>query len=129
MRQPKINKERALRAQRVLVSGGYWDHNEPCAVADILSDLRHLCDKFGWDFDQLNESGAGHYGAETRPDDIEQDVRRMHKRGDYPILSKLPAGFKPGDWARIQDAVSNSDMPGDDRLRILDSIPCEESGE
>jgi hypothetical protein len=85
-RQPKINLERALRAESLLKKGGYWDFNEPCAVADMLCDLRHLCDKYGWDFDAQNESGKGNYDCEISPDDIEQDVRRMHKRGDYPII-------------------------------------------
>lgn len=86
MKQHKVNRERAKRAELVLKAGNYWDCGESYAVADLLDDLRHLCDREGWDFETLLESAAEHYTAETQPDDIERDVRRMHRRGEYQII-------------------------------------------
>jgi hypothetical protein len=34
-------------------------------VIDILADLRHLCDKRGWDFGDLDRIAYGHYCTES----------------------------------------------------------------
>jgi hypothetical protein len=89
MRQPKINRERGERADIALKGGNYeTPEDREAAIADILCDLRHLCDRYGYDFGQLCDRGYSNYCAELHPDDIEQDARRMHRRGDYPILPK-----------------------------------------
>jgi len=88
MRQPKINRERAKRAEMAIKSQGYWDCGESYAASDLIGDIRHLCDREGWDFGAIIESASMHYSAERKPDDIEQDARRMHRQGDYPILRK-----------------------------------------
>jgi hypothetical protein len=86
MKQPKVNRERAKRAELTLKAGKYWDCGESYAVADLLDDLRHLCDREGWSFERELERAAMHYDAERKPDDIELDVRRMHARGQNPIV-------------------------------------------
>ena len=86
-RQHKINKERAQRVENALRHSDYWDHGESYALADLIGDARHLCDRMGWDFDEVLQSAENHYECETQPDDLEQDARRLHRRGDYPIIS------------------------------------------
>lgn len=86
MRQAKINKERAERAARALKALNYWDCGESYGLADFISDARHLCDREGWTFDDVLETAAMHYESERRPDDIESDARRMHRKGEYAIL-------------------------------------------
>lgn len=88
MPQHPINKERARRAEKALRAQKYWDCGESYAVSDILCDLRHLCDREGWDFAKLSDNGYEHYCAELHADDIEQDARRMFKAGDYPIVTE-----------------------------------------
>jgi len=58
---------RAEKARRTLRLGGYRNDDRkgvPEDVIDILADLRHLCDKRGWDFGGLDRSGYNHYLAE-----------------------------------------------------------------
>jgi hypothetical protein len=37
-------------------------------VMDLLADLRHLCDRWGLDFDKLSQEGLDHYRAEIAED-------------------------------------------------------------
>jgi hypothetical protein len=90
MRQPKINRERAARAAFALKSAGYEFPDDPkAALTDILCDLRHYADRYDLDLGDCDRIGHDHYLAELQPDDIEQSVRAMHRRGQYPVL---PAG-------------------------------------
>ena len=51
---------------------------EPCGITDLLSNMMHLCEQEGIDFDAQLESARGHYEAEQGDgDDIEQDCRRL----------------------------------------------------
>jgi hypothetical protein len=84
--QHPINRERAQRVENALAAANYWDHGEDYAVTDILGDIRHLCDREGWDFDDLIERSISNYRAEVEPDDLEEMARQMHARGEYPIL-------------------------------------------
>lgn len=86
MKQAKINRDRAKRVELALKAGDYWDGGESYALADLLSDARHLCDREGWNFAELSDSGYSHYCAELHPDDLEQSARAMHRKGDYPII-------------------------------------------
>lgn len=92
MTQPKITRDRAKRVELALKGAGYWDHGESYALADILCDLRHLCDREGWCFGDIDSNGHDHYLAELHPDDIEQNARAMHREGDYPILPAQMSG-------------------------------------
>ena len=60
----KENRERAKRAAKVLggYSGGADDLESD--IADLLADLRHLCDGLGLDFAELDKCGYRHYSAE-----------------------------------------------------------------
>jgi len=87
-RQATINRARAERAARALKAQRYWDCGESYAVADLLCDLQHLCDRERWDFAELLDSGSNHYANERTPDDIEESARAMHRRGDYPIIAE-----------------------------------------
>lgn len=86
MSQHPINKDRAQRVENALRAANYWDHGESYALADILGDARHLCDREGWDFDEILESGTSHYEAEAKPDDLEECARELFGRGEYRIL-------------------------------------------
>jgi len=89
MRQPRINRERAERADRAMKAQGYeTPEDRQSAIADILCDLRHLCDRHDYDFAELDRRGYSNYAAEVQPDDIELSARQMHRRGDYPILAE-----------------------------------------
>lgn len=60
------NKPRVNRARKALVAGNYI---EPAgffdsAVIDLLSDLRHLCDVQGWDFEHLANISHYHWTEE-----------------------------------------------------------------
>ena len=34
-------------------------------VSDLIADLRHWCDEYGWDFFQLERRALSHYLAES----------------------------------------------------------------
>lgn len=88
MKQAKINKERARRAEMALKAQGYWDCGESYAAADLIDDIMHLCIREKWDFEHVLESARGHFECEhTDPDDIEiHSARAMFAKGDYPIV-------------------------------------------
>lgn len=56
------NNERADRAEHALdsLSDGVTDES----ITDLLTNLRHLCDREGYDFDALNNMAEIHYGTE-----------------------------------------------------------------
>lgn len=37
-------------------------------VSDLIADLRHWCDKYGWNFAQLESRALSHYLAESTND-------------------------------------------------------------
>jgi len=43
---------------------GYDEPNNATSVTDVLTDLRHLCEAHGWDFDALDRMAYQHYLAE-----------------------------------------------------------------
>lgn len=57
------NHERADRAAHALesLSDGVTDET----IADLLTNLRHLCDREGYDFDALNNMAEIHYESEA----------------------------------------------------------------
>jgi hypothetical protein len=57
------NENRADRAYRTLLAYGI-EGDEGEAVTDLLTDLRHLSDQYGWTLDELTERSRGHYQAE-----------------------------------------------------------------
>lgn len=64
---PKLlpnNLKRAKRAAKTLKEYGYPIEDE-CAVTDILTDLRHLCDRDGYDFGNLLRISENHYAEEA----------------------------------------------------------------
>lgn len=92
MRQAKINKERARRAELALKAQGYWDCGESYAAADLLDDIMHLCIREKWDFEKILKSAREHFACEhTKPDDIElHGARPLFAKGDYPIVHEAP---------------------------------------
>ena len=62
------NEKRAERAYRVLLAYGI-EGDEEEAVTDLLTDLRHMSDQYGWTLDELARVSADHYYHETREDD------------------------------------------------------------
>lgn len=63
------NIARSRRAQSALTVSGYWDEGDSSAVVDILSDLRHLCERHGFDFADCLRVSGDHYAAEAGGDD------------------------------------------------------------
>lgn len=61
--------EAAGAAVRAYGVGGYDSEEPATVVADLLADLRHLCDALGVDYDQLDARGQGHYLAEITGED------------------------------------------------------------
>lgn len=63
------NKQRIARARRTVVAHRHHpDDNAPLTdedIADLLADLRHLCDHTGFDFVALNRSSRNYYLSEN----------------------------------------------------------------
>jgi hypothetical protein len=87
MRQAKINQARAKRAFRCLRSDGDYELGDgiDAGITDLLGDLRHLCDLYELDFDDLSASGYMHYKAQVVPDNLERSCRWMFRRGRLKI--------------------------------------------
>ena len=64
MSAPTPNERRAERAYRALLAYGI-EGDEEEAVTDLLTDLRHLSDQYGWTVDLLADRSRMHYEAET----------------------------------------------------------------
>lgn len=60
------NRARIVRAARALrtYQAPPTREDRECAVVDLLADLRHYCEKYGFDFGDLNEAAAAHYTEE-----------------------------------------------------------------
>jgi hypothetical protein len=60
--QPRENVRRARTALRALRAGGYLDGNDvETAITDLLSDLRHLCDRRSLAFLECDGRADRHY--------------------------------------------------------------------
>ncbi|MDV6975316.1 hypothetical protein [Mycobacterium intracellulare] len=57
------NEKRAERAFRAVLAYGI-EGDEEEAVTDLLTDLRHMSDQYGWTLDELVERSRGHYEFE-----------------------------------------------------------------
>ena len=62
------NAERVERAQGALAGYDLLDEGQD-AVTDLLTDLRHLCDVEGFDFDAAVRSSEMHHEAEVTDDE------------------------------------------------------------
>lgn len=60
----RTNEQRADRAFRAVMAYGIEGDDEE-AVTDLLVDLRHLSDQYGWTLDELVERSRGHYEHEV----------------------------------------------------------------
>lgn len=58
------NENRADRGFRALLAYGI-EGDEEEAVTDLLTDLRHLSDQYGWTLDELVARSRDHYYHET----------------------------------------------------------------
>ena len=82
------NESRADRAEAVLDAYAKACYFHPCgepadiALGDLLSDLRHLADRYGIDFDQHNRRGAMHYDAEINGDGFDTGGPPAARRPD-----------------------------------------------
>lgn len=79
MNKPLTNADRAKRAHHgvncyVEVYDNPSVDSLDAWIGDLLTDLRHLCDREGFDFDRLSELGAMHHKAELQEDSDEFDV-------------------------------------------------------
>jgi hypothetical protein len=63
MKQPKKNRLRAAKIA-FLVREKYEEEDPECSVIDILTDLRHYCDREGLDMGHLDRIARGHYLVE-----------------------------------------------------------------
>jgi hypothetical protein len=84
IKQPKINRDRARRAARCIAAATERYEMGPGigeGIADLLTDLRHLCDRHGLDFEELSDRSDTNYLAQRYPDELEQDLRRLYRTG------------------------------------------------
>ena len=58
------NENRAERGFRALLAYGI-EGDEGEAVTDLLTDLRHMGDQYGWTLDELVERSSHHYEYEV----------------------------------------------------------------
>jgi hypothetical protein len=64
------NKRLAVKALAALRAGRYYDHSDreedspQDGIANLLTDLRHLCDSLGIDFAELDCNAYSQYVAE-----------------------------------------------------------------
>jgi hypothetical protein len=79
-KQHPMNARRAAKALRALKAAGYETEHGGLVdgLNDLLVDLRHLCDRrrFSWN-DQLRRLENNYNVEAVEPDDIEQDCRRL----------------------------------------------------
>lgn len=64
MNQSPENQDRAESA-RMAVVGYKGGGGTECDIIDILSDIRHLCDAEGLDYDNLSRIAGNHHLAEV----------------------------------------------------------------
>jgi hypothetical protein len=65
------NIQRANRAEEALSQ--YEENHLPGAVADLLTDLRHLCDLNGWNFEDCVEMSEIHFNCEQDEESIPEN--------------------------------------------------------
>lgn len=60
------NIKRVARAAKALVHGGYKEGRKTndTDIIDLLTDLRHLCERQKLDFDNCNRIAGDHYEEE-----------------------------------------------------------------
>ncbi len=63
-------KARATLVQNVL-KRLYDEHGREENVIDMLTDLRHLCDLKGWNFENCDRIARGHYAPEKEQGTVE----------------------------------------------------------
>jgi hypothetical protein len=68
METPKQSLARRVhRIERIIIAErepDSDDENDEIVIIDLLSDLRHYCRRFHYDFDKLDGISAGHFVAE-----------------------------------------------------------------
>jgi len=66
MTENERRSERAYRTLLVYAQGGNEDESVETLTTDLLTDLRHLADEYGIDWDEMTNRVLNHYTAETR---------------------------------------------------------------
>lgn len=62
-----VHRQAVVRVKRALLaSSSKAELNPGLAIADMLSDLRHLCDRLGLDFAQIDRQAHGYYRSELQ---------------------------------------------------------------
>lgn len=64
-----VHRQAVVRAKRALLASSTADRaefNPGLAIADVLADLRHLCDRLGLDFARIDKQAHGHYISELQ---------------------------------------------------------------
>jgi hypothetical protein len=63
MKIKQTNRTRAVRVER-LITGYAGEAIDPANITDVLTDLRHLCDRRDYDFHDMVHSSYLHYAEE-----------------------------------------------------------------
>ena len=102
---------RLIIAKRAIIAGYEAGENDPEAcIADLLADLRHLCDALGLDFADLDERAYGHYVDEKavfrfpgRPIAVRRVVLERAEGPVSMLATKKFASFEEAsEWLRTQ---------------------------
>ena len=60
----KINMKNEGRAERAQIAVDLQEEGGDTGIVDLLANLRHLCDREGLDFAELDSMAYAHYIAE-----------------------------------------------------------------
>ena len=82
------NDKRAEKISRILGLKGNDTDTEYYRVADVLTDLRHYCDKMGVDFDDEADMAVTYYESE-REEELytKSQQKETHGLADYPTYA------------------------------------------
>jgi len=62
-----MNTNKTKKAHSALISHYDFENDSEAAVTDLLTDLMHICDEYGLDFENELRKANSHYEAETGP--------------------------------------------------------------
>lgn len=83
MKQNLFNLRRANIVDRMLKdSDGYFETGPgiDAGITDILTNIRHLCDKYDVNYDEMSRRSEDHYLCQVHPDEFELGFREADQR-------------------------------------------------